>query len=176
MRRTKGENRRGRSHPLRCDRQRWYGGTRGREAGESAEKQLPTHWVTTPWHHTRHIPPTPLLLHFSFFPFLSSFRKLTPRVYFLLWWTDLCMPFLDSAHQSGSIFWKNVFLFCFFFSKLHDSSVEMMAAKEFKIKPRWRQTSESVLAIKISESQFPSPRCFDTVMLQLWWFLLEPDT
>ena len=72
VRRTKGENRRGKSHPLRCDRQRWYGGTRGRETGESAAKQLLTRDTTSS--HSAH-PPTftaQLLRHFSFlFLFLA---------------------------------------------------------------------------------------------------------
>lgn len=107
VRRTKGENRRGRSQPLRCGRQRWYGGTRGGETGESAEKQLPTHRVATPWHHTEHTPPTQLLpQHIALF----LLRSLTPLVYFLQWWTDLCMPLLD--HQQDWCCGFKMFLDC----------------------------------------------------------------
>lgn len=110
VRKTKGENRRGRSHPLRCDRQRWYGGTRGRgHRGVSGEAA--PHAVITPGHHTQHTPPNPpLLQHFSFFLFLSFLTSsLTPLVYFLLWWTDLCMPLLDSSHQSYQCCGLNLF-------------------------------------------------------------------
>lgn len=61
VRRMKGENRRGRSHPLRCGRQRWYGGTRGRGhrgvSGEAAPQAM-----TTPRHTAAH-PPTPTIYH-----------------------------------------------------------------------------------------------------------------
>lgn len=66
VRKTKGENRRGRSHPLRCDRQRWYGGTRGRgHRGVSGEAA--PHAVITPGHHTQHTPPTHLCYNISLF-------------------------------------------------------------------------------------------------------------
>lgn len=45
----------------------WGGPGEGRR-GESAKKQLPTHWVTTPRQHTRHYPPPQI---FSFFPIFS---------------------------------------------------------------------------------------------------------
>lgn len=114
VRRTKGENRRGRSHPLRCDRQRWYGGTRGREtggvSGEAAPYALSDHTKTS---HSAHPPDTPLLLqHFRRFS-----RSLTSLVYFLLW-TDLCMPFLDSAHHWDQCYKLNLL------PKLHDLSAE----------------------------------------------------
>lgn len=122
VRRTKGENRRGRSHPLRCGRQRWYGGTRGGDTGGVSGEAAP-HAVTTPGHHTLHIPPhthTPChnISFFSdlFLSFLTS--SLTPVVYFLLWWTDLCMPLL--AQQSDQYYG----LFLVFFAKLHDLSAE----------------------------------------------------
>lgn len=57
VRRTKGEIRRGRSQPLRCNRQNWYGGTRGRETGGVSGEATPhrhtmtSHSAQTPHHH-----------------------------------------------------------------------------------------------------------------------------
>lgn len=99
VRRTKGESRRGRSRPLRCDRQRRYGGAWGRETGEPTEKPLPTHWVTTPSQHTPHTPPAATV---SLPVFFFSLLALTPLcLIFLLRWTDLCMPLLDSVAKES---------------------------------------------------------------------------
>lgn len=97
----------------------WWGGRRGRTGGGGAilwgatdrdgmgdqgkghrgvSGEATPHAVTTPGHHTRHTPPPQ---HFSF---ISSCRFVTtslkPLFYFLLWWTDLCMPLLDSTVES----------------------------------------------------------------------------
>lgn len=102
VRKTKGENKMGRSHPLRCGRQRWYGGnqgmgTRGRGCWRSLLRPPAPHTMqrTTVGHDTRHPPPrappppTTLLTVTHFLP--SRARCLL----FLLGWTDLCMPLLD---------------------------------------------------------------------------------
>lgn len=151
VRKTKGENRRGRSHPLRCDRQRWYGGTRGRgHRGVSGEAA--PHAVITPGHHTQHTPPNPpLLQHFSFFLFLSFLTSsLTPLVYFLLWWTDLCMPLLDSIHQSYQCCGLNLFYLLNCMTWVQRDG----AAKDDKMKPRSKQTTESLPAASFHEHNF----------------------
>lgn len=102
-------------------------------SGEAAPYALSDYTMTS---HSAH-PPHPTLATFLFF-------------------FSFCLPFVNSHHVSISccggltcacLSWtlhtsrdqyseRMFFLFCFVFSKLHDSSVEMTAAKEFKIKPR----------------------------------------
>lgn len=103
VRRTKGENRRGRSLPLRCDRQRWYGGTRGRgHRGVSGEAT--PHAVTTPGHHTRHTPPHQPRHHIHLLPLPVFSQSLTYTTYSLQWWTDLCMSFTELSWINVTVF------------------------------------------------------------------------
>lgn len=127
------------------------GGPGEGDTGESAEKQLPTQWshqgitLSTP-------PPNPpLLQHFSFFLFLSFLTSsLTPLVYFLLWWTDLCMPLLDSIHQSYQCCGLNLFYLLNCMTWVQRDG----AAKDDKMKPRSKQTTESLPAASFHEHNF----------------------
>lgn len=127
------------------------GGPGEGDTGESAEKQLPTQWshqgitLSTP-------PPNPpLLQHFSFFLFLSFLTSsLTPLVYFLLWWTDLCMPLLDSSHQSYQCCELNLFYLLNCMTWVQRDG----AAKDDKMKPRSKQTTESLPAASFHEHNF----------------------
>lgn len=102
VRKTKGENKMGRNHPLRCGRQRWYGGnqgmgTRGWGAGEGHSRRPPPHHAVN---HTRtrqsaH-PPPPLTTRHQQHSSLTHFLPSRARCFLLLLpWTDLCMPLLD---------------------------------------------------------------------------------
>lgn len=95
----------------------WWGGRRGRTGGGGAslwgatdrdgmggpgEGNRGISGEATPYaewpHHDITLGTPPHNIFFSFSSCLYS-RSLTSLVYFLLWWTDLCMPLLDSAHQ-----------------------------------------------------------------------------
>lgn len=108
----------------------WWGGRRGRTGGGGAVlwgatdrdgmggpgegtqgSQRPSSSPRSAHTRTSHSHTPPLqpgyntsLFFIFFYLFLSALTpSLTPRVDFLLWWTDLCMPLLDSAHQSDQI-------------------------------------------------------------------------
>lgn len=95
VRRTKGERRGARSHPLRCDRQRWYGGAWGWGHGSQRSQQLQlqllprTEWTRPePLHPAHSMTLAVSLILFSVSTSPSLF------VQYLLW-TDLCTPLLD---------------------------------------------------------------------------------
>lgn len=107
------------------------------------------HAVTTPGHHTRHTPPHPhtLLQHFFFYLSLSFLTSsLKPVVYFLLWWTDLCMPLL--AQQSDQCYG----LFLFYLLPCMTWVQRDGAAKDNKMKPRFKTNLWVFASCIISES------------------------
>lgn len=113
-------------------------GDQGRgDRGVSGEA---TPQAVTPRHHTRHSPPPQLF--FSLPVFFSC--SLTPLVDFLLWWTDLCMPLLDSCPSVGSMLRTQ---FVLFFLNCMTWVQRDGAAKDNKMKPRSKQTTESLLGV-----------------------------
>lgn len=119
-------------------------GTRGRDTGESAEKQLPMQWP----HHdiTPGTPPHPnISLFISSCPIATSF---TPLFNFLLWWTDLCMPLLDS--KGGSML-QTVFVL---FAKLHDLGAERWCSKRQQNETQVKTYNLVFTSCVISESWF----------------------
>ena len=121
-------------------------GTQGRQRRSSSPRSDHTRAS-----HSAHPPNPTLLQHFSFFLFLSFLTSsLTPLVYFLLWWTDLCMPLLDSSHQSYQCWGLNLFYLLNCMTWVQRDG----AAKDDKMKPRSKQTTESLPAASFHEHNF----------------------
>lgn len=152
VRRTKGENRRGRSHPLRCGRQRWYGGTRGGDTGGVSGEAAP-HAVTTPGHHTLHIPPPHTHLVTTFLFFLISFYLFSlPHLHQLFTscyggLTCACLCWLNSQTNITDSFW-------FFLLNCMTWVQRDGPTKDNKMKPRSKQTTESLQAVLFQNRHF----------------------
>lgn len=144
----------------------WWGGRRGRTGGGGAilwgatdrdgmgdqgkghrgvSGEATPHAVTTLRHHTRHPPHPNISLFISSCLFVTSF---TPLFNFLLWWTDLCMPLLDS--KGGSML-QTVFVL---FAKLHDLGAERWCSKRQQNESQVKTYNWVFTSCIISESWF----------------------